>query len=54
MFDAREFDVARGIFAEVCADVRATQVEMDGEDDPHNGSLHQGTRALITGTIQTA
>ena len=33
VFDARAIDVLRGIFADVCSDMQATLVEMDGEDD---------------------
>ena len=33
VFDAEAIDVLRGIFADVCSDVHATLVEMDGEDD---------------------
>jgi putative transposase len=33
VFDAQAIDVLRGIFADVCSDVNATLVEMDGEDD---------------------
>jgi putative transposase len=33
VFDAQAIDVLRGIFADVCLDVHATLVEMDGEDD---------------------
>jgi putative transposase len=32
MFDAQAIDVLRGVFANVCSDVHATLVEMDGED----------------------
>jgi putative transposase len=33
VFDARAIDVLRSLFADVCSDVQATLVEMDGEDD---------------------
>jgi putative transposase len=33
VFDARAIDVLRGIFADVCSDVHAKRVQMDGEDD---------------------
>src|SRR5271163_3989692 len=33
VFDAQAIDVLRDIFADVCSDVHATLVEMDGEDD---------------------
>jgi putative transposase len=33
VFNARAIDVLRGIFADVCSDVHATRVQMDGEDD---------------------
>jgi putative transposase len=33
VFAAREIDVPRSIFAEVCSGPQATRVEMDGDDD---------------------
>jgi putative transposase len=33
VFDAQAIDVLRAIFTDVCSDVRATLVEMDGEDN---------------------
>ena len=33
VFDAQAIDALCGIFADVCSDVHATLVEMDGEDD---------------------
>lgn len=33
VFDAQAIDVLRGIFADVCSDVQATPVAMDGEDN---------------------
>jgi len=56
VFDAHEIDVPRGIFAEVCADVRATRVEMDGDGD-HVYLLVQSNAEILglgkeLGTVQ--
>ena len=53
VLDAREIDVLRDIFADVCLDAHATPVEMDGEDDHEHLLVEHPLKVAVASLVNS-